>query len=193
MNDHGLPSNFYPVLHPQQWPGRSRCAHRPLLPGDPRSPLLVGYAVMTEEANQTLTQEQLEALGLGIEEIESVAVENWVGSFADVAWLDLSPEGESNTVVGFRSDFDAFSGGVVSEGIRRGLHRMLGSDLIFLAVPDRFTIIAGSNILAIDSAAPGMYEDAVKTGWGPLCPCVFVSEKGSIVASGRAERYKDTW
>lgn len=65
-------------------------------------------------------------------------------------------------------------------GFLKGMHRSLACERLFVAVPDRFTVLA-SNSVDLAHYSASTYKEAAKTNAAPLCPHVFIVEKGIIM------------
>jgi len=177
-----FPKNFYPLIENDTWQGKEHCLNRPILEGTTEAGLLVAYSEMSEMANQTLTNEAFQSSGMSANSIEAIAVENWLAKFgSNSKWetIELSPE---ISIFTCRSESDAFSGGIVSEGIRKGIQQSLGSQEVCIAVPDRFTIIASklADSYSLKGIVSGMYQDAINDGRGPLSPRLLICQKGQL-------------
>jgi hypothetical protein len=177
-----FPSNFLPVLQPTSWLGASSCVNRTIIADEPESPLLVTFAVVLDSGNAAFTHEQMRGERLTAEQVEQIARANWVAKFKDVIWEDMS--GDSGMkIMGARpmgSCGDVFSSGIAIEGILKGIHHLVDGETIYVAVPDRFTILA-SDAAMLAHIVGGMYKDALQDQSGPLCPHVFIVEKGELI------------
>jgi len=186
MSDLGFPPNFFPVLQTPDWPGKPHCPTRPLPDGTGEDyPLLVSWAVVDEIQNMTLTNDVVEQNGFTIEQLEEAANHNWMEAFGHAEWETLEPMPGISLLMA-RSELDAFSSGIVCSGLLEKLHDGLGEDMIYVAVPDRFSILAATGLPnMILPAISGMYNDAVESEMGALSTELFISMRaeGKVVGT----------
>lgn len=197
-------SNFLPILQPADWPGRSSCVHRMLIDDEPDCPLIACFAEVSDISNMSLTIEAMESAQLTVSEIEDQARSHWLAHFQDVVWGDTpkfpgfvahmeTASGEAGgadtpensefkllTAMPMGPCGDAFSSGILLQGILKGMHRSLACERLYVAVPDRFTILA-SNSVDLAHYSASAYKEAAESNAEPLCPHVFIAEQGTIM------------
>lgn len=154
---------------------------RPLFPGTDGSPLNVYYAKVTPEKNSYLTGQRFEEMGLSQAKLEESCVVNWLADHTQLDWERMEVSDGRSAALTLRSESDVISSILLSNGHLKGMHRHFGADVIYIAVPDRFSVLVYDDQVLLATLANKMYQDAATMGT-EMTSCVFVVEKGQVVA-----------
>ncbi|MBN8459007.1 MAG: hypothetical protein J0M04_14335 [Verrucomicrobia bacterium] len=174
-----------PVLRPgRPAPGDPR-ACRPLFSGDDCEAVQVYYAVVGAHTNRYVTLELLHEAGIDIATLEQYAVDNWVRENQTLDWQDVSPDGNGRVMAARGSE--TMAGILLSKGHLKGMHRHFGSEMVYLVIPDIFTVLLAPDPIHVLPLGAGLYGDAVALSReSPECtpteflPCAFVSHNGCV-------------
>jgi hypothetical protein len=176
-------AKFFPVLNRDDWRGKGSCVSRPLLamPGS----LLVGYGVVNADSNEYLTRKALAGSGKTIEEIEAIAMANLVKRENRAPWKRMKTE--AGTILTRTGDELTAADLLAPAGMRKA-HEFFKAENIYVAVPNRFVMIASEDLLSLTAAAASMYDEALTENQSPLTsdvlvfaagvPCAIASQQG---------------
>ncbi len=185
-----LTKTLVPVLQPLDWRGRKVCLHRPLVSGDAPG-LLVGFGSDAARSVSYLVREVARQGGIGVRDAERHAVRNLRRRPERAPWQpNLVPWRGSETTVLLRAGDDLTASDVVDRRLLAEAHEHLEADVIYVAVPSRFSMVAADSPEPLFSLAEELRETAEEEGSGPLSAAVFRVEKGrpTAIASRRRPR-----
>lgn len=142
-------------------------------PGDPRvcrpffaeanMKLTVFYAIVQPTLNQYLTNETFPSLGVDAATLEATSLRNWVRDHSDLEWQNLEIQ-SGPPVMAARSSSDNMASILLSHGHLKGMHKHFGEQMLYVGIPDRFTVMVHTDPMAFSGLVQGMYDDAVKQG-----------------------------
>lgn len=177
---------FFPVLNRCDWRGRAQCVHRPLIAGV--DSLLVGFGVVTPETNLYLTTEAVAGTGKDLAAIERVALGNLSRREGRVPWKQEKTAGGAILV---RTGDELTAADLLAPVGMRKAHEFFTAEQVFVAIPNRFTMIASAEPVMLAGVAAGMYDEALRDNLAPLTSDVLVFADGAPVGVARQKDRKD--
>lgn len=177
---------FQPILCPPGWAGRGRVACRPLVEGDPESPLVAmgwcGSGSDERGAERPTLLEEGEVLLRGwtqgdLDTALRVSLGRRPAPVWRPLWLGVIP------ALSCDGD-DQAATQVLRRSVLVGLHRRLGSDRLVVGVPHRGAFVACDADTVGEADLAGLvqvgFEASRMAGAGPVCPHLLLVEAGRI-------------
>lgn len=168
-----------PMIEPSTENSETR-VHRPLFIDHDESPLNVFYADPASEKSRYLTPQTFSDLGLSIEEMEKIGTSNWLKTHSDLPWEEIEASAEHPPVMRSYSRSQAVSSILLSHGHLKGMHQHFDAESIYVAIPNRFTVLVHSDANLTAKLAEKIYHESPAES-GQLSPNIYLSKKGRIV------------
>jgi len=171
---------FLPILNRNDWRGLTSSFVHKLFRDDPSPPggLVVSYGMVGEAANVYLTKGALREMGVSAPELRRTALEH-------LAQRPEQPRWEANTAGGhkylLRAGDESTSAEILVPRILAKANEHFREKQVFVAVPNRFSIIASPEPLLLVRLAGSMYREAVNENGAALTHLVFIVEAGRLV------------
>lgn len=169
---------FFPFLQSANWPGRSSCLIRPLVP--PPGDLVIAYGVSDASQNRYLTREALAATEYKEEDIHEQAVENLRSRHGKIPWSPLNIGGEDALI---RSGDQIISSDVLNPRGMRKLAGAFGGEAVYLGIPSLFTVVASSDPDLLSGIVRGLHREAEKEKTGALSALIYTIDDGNITSA----------
>ena len=173
--------NFLPILQPYEWPGSDQVLCRPLIASSQEGVPWVAFGVDSPETIEYLGLDVAEENGISIEDAEAAAIQNLSARKGEaLEWEGFENDG---TRLLFRGEDDLSASEILLESELQPLHEMFESEILTAIIPHRFAILIGDATapLMFIGMGPGMFEEAIEEGQGPVSPVVFAIAEGKIV------------
>lgn len=179
--------NFLPVLQTPGWKGRQHvpcaCVITKEEPGD-QVKLFAAFGVVDEGKNAYLTRESMASDGLSLDQVSAIAKQNLTQYVSQLEWQPVDAEGMN--VLSLEGN-ECTSSALILEEYLAPLHQHFNSEMVFLAVPNRYSLFASDDALIFNHVIKDMYKESKEESEAALCPHVFVLQNGKIVGQATLE------
>lgn len=143
--------------------------------------LTVFYALVQPEGNFYVTLENFAELGMSLEQLEELCLQNWLRDHTDLEWQSL-PFHHGPPIMAALSKTYTMSAILLSHGHLKGMHKHFGERTLYVGIPNQFTVLVHTDPLHFAGVVKGMYDDAVKNE-SQFSHDLFCSIDGVIVAT----------
>ncbi len=184
--------SFLPVLKPKGWSDRGRCVTRPLVRGQPDSPL-VAYGWDLPDPTELLLYKSVKLENRWfLDDLNRSAIMNLIRRPGRAPWVRRTVGGEASLLV--RSGDAHTAAGILIPRLMKKAQEALDCDPIAVAVPDRYHMFACSlSLLVAARLLRRTAEHCARADLeerGPVSPHVFMVSNGRVI--GTAARALDS-
>lgn len=166
---------FFPYLQQADWPGRSTCLVRDLVP--PPGDLIIAYGLAGSSQNRYLATEALAANSVTEDEVHERAVDNLRKRHGKVPWATVAIGGED---VLMRSGDPVVSSDVLNPKGMAKLAGFLNVSKVVIGIPSCFTVLASSDGALLSGIVVGLHREAEKERAGALSAKLYELDAGRI-------------
>lgn len=169
---------FMPVLNRGDWRGIGAVYTRPLVDAsDPAAGVVLSLGVVSVTTNAYLTLDQVKSFRIDTAAAELQALSNLAGRTGRVDW----EASDSGCPLLYRNGDELTCSEVLLRDEMAAVNEHFSAELVYAAVPNRFTLVVGADAQALTGLAASMHEEAVQENTAPLTGSLLVVAAGGIV------------